>query len=168
MAILVCHCSTMHVYIEVHATVSLWRLSATRATIIAIFCTLSEVFDVPVYWPILVVYFFTLFALTLRRQIQYVLPFSVPLFKADLCSQTYDKIQVCSFRHWSQGALWRKINYYLCIRTLVRNSAGPYIYRNLEPLPVFLSYSSSVEPKATIIPTRFGPALSSPTRMDLA
>lgn len=52
--------------------VALYRLSATRATIIAIFCTLSEVFDVPVYWPILVVYFFTLFALTLRRQIQYV------------------------------------------------------------------------------------------------
>ena len=30
-------------------------------------------FDVPVYWPILVVYFFVLFALTMRRQIQYVL-----------------------------------------------------------------------------------------------
>lgn len=29
-------------------------------------------FDVPVYWPILVVYWFVLFALTMRRQIQYV------------------------------------------------------------------------------------------------
>ena len=29
-------------------------------------------FDVPVYWPILVVYFFVLFLLTMRRQIQYV------------------------------------------------------------------------------------------------
>ncbi|KAL0571943.1 hypothetical protein V5O48_010015 [Marasmius crinis-equi] len=48
-------------------------LSATRATVIALFCTTSEVFDVPVYWPILVVYFFTLFALTMRRQIQYAL-----------------------------------------------------------------------------------------------
>jgi hypothetical protein len=46
------------------------RLSSTRATLIALFCTFSEVFDVPVYWPILVVYFFTLFALTMRRQIQ--------------------------------------------------------------------------------------------------
>ncbi|KJA27792.1 hypothetical protein HYPSUDRAFT_34941 [Hypholoma sublateritium FD-334 SS-4] len=50
-------------------------LSATRATIIAIFCTTSEVFDVPVYWPILVVYFFTLFALTLRRQIQHMIKY---------------------------------------------------------------------------------------------
>ena len=47
------------------------RLSSTRATLIALFCTFSEVFDIPVYWPILVVYFFTLFALTMRRQIQY-------------------------------------------------------------------------------------------------
>lgn len=46
------------------------RLSSTRATLIALFCTSSEVFDVPVYWPILVVYFFVLFALTMRRQIQ--------------------------------------------------------------------------------------------------
>ena len=50
-----------------------YRLSATRATLIAIVCTFSEMFDVPVYWPILVVYFFVLFALTMRRQIQYVL-----------------------------------------------------------------------------------------------
>ena len=46
------------------------RLSSTRATLIALFCTFFEVFDVPVYWPILVVYFLTLFALTMRRQIQ--------------------------------------------------------------------------------------------------
>lgn len=48
------------------------RLSATRATVIATLCTFSEVFDVPVYWPILVMYFFVLFVLTMRRQIQYV------------------------------------------------------------------------------------------------
>lgn len=47
-----------------------YRLSATRATLISIFCTTSEIFDVPVYWPILVCYFFVLFALTMRRQIQ--------------------------------------------------------------------------------------------------
>jgi hypothetical protein len=39
---------------------------------IAIFCTLSSIFDVPVYWPILVMYFFVLFFLTMRRQIQSV------------------------------------------------------------------------------------------------
>jgi len=50
-------------------------LSATRATVVAILCTLSETFDVPVYWPILVVYFFVLFALTMRRQIQHMVKY---------------------------------------------------------------------------------------------
>jgi Rer1 family len=51
------------------------RLSSTRATLIALFCTFSEAFDVPVYWPILMIYFFVLFALTMRRQIQCVFTF---------------------------------------------------------------------------------------------
>ncbi|KAI0079257.1 retrieval of early ER protein Rer1 [Panus rudis PR-1116 ss-1] len=50
-------------------------LSATRATIVAIFCTMSEAFDVPVYWPILVMYFFVLFFLTMRRQIQHMIKY---------------------------------------------------------------------------------------------
>ncbi|TRM69088.1 retrieval of early ER protein Rer1 [Schizophyllum amplum] len=50
-------------------------LSSTRATVIALFCTTSEVFDVPVYWPILVVYFFVLFTLTMRRQIQHMVKY---------------------------------------------------------------------------------------------
>ncbi|KAK0241456.1 retrieval of early ER protein Rer1 [Armillaria solidipes] len=50
-------------------------LSATRATVLALFATSSEVFDVPVYWPILVVYFFVLFALTMRRQIQHMIKY---------------------------------------------------------------------------------------------
>jgi len=50
-------------------------LSATRASIIALLCTTSEIFDVPVYWPILVCYFFVLFALTMRRQIQHMIKY---------------------------------------------------------------------------------------------
>ncbi|KAI5986855.1 retrieval of early ER protein Rer1 [Pisolithus albus] len=50
-------------------------LSSTRAVVVALFCTLSEVFDVPVYWPILVVYFCVLFALTMRRQIQHMMKY---------------------------------------------------------------------------------------------
>ncbi|KDQ55218.1 hypothetical protein JAAARDRAFT_37746 [Jaapia argillacea MUCL 33604] len=50
-------------------------LSATRATLLALFCTVSEVFDVPVYWPILVMYFFVLFFLTMRRQIQHMIKY---------------------------------------------------------------------------------------------
>ncbi|EMD33146.1 hypothetical protein CERSUDRAFT_118209 [Gelatoporia subvermispora B] len=50
-------------------------LSATRATVVALFCSFSQVFDVPVYWPILVVYFLVLFALTMRRQIQHMIKY---------------------------------------------------------------------------------------------
>ncbi|KAH7906998.1 retrieval of early ER protein Rer1 [Hygrophoropsis aurantiaca] len=50
-------------------------LSATRATLISIICTTSEIFDVPVYWPILVIYFCVLFALTMRRQIQHMIKY---------------------------------------------------------------------------------------------
>jgi hypothetical protein len=44
--------------------------SATKATGIALLCTITRATDVPVYWPILLVYFLTLFGLTMRRQIQ--------------------------------------------------------------------------------------------------
>lgn len=44
--------------------------SATKATAIALTCTITRATDVPVYWPILLVYFLTLFGLTMRRQIQ--------------------------------------------------------------------------------------------------
>ncbi|KIM63977.1 hypothetical protein SCLCIDRAFT_116307 [Scleroderma citrinum Foug A] len=50
-------------------------LGSTRAVMVALFCTFSEVFDVPVYWPILVLYFFVLFALTMRRQIQHMIKY---------------------------------------------------------------------------------------------
>jgi hypothetical protein len=40
--------------------------SATRAIAIGFFCTWFEVFDVPVFWPVLVVYWFILFCLTSR------------------------------------------------------------------------------------------------------
>jgi Rer1 family len=48
----------------------MYRLSTTRATLISFFMTFSTVFDVPVYWPILVMYFCVLFVLTMRRQLQ--------------------------------------------------------------------------------------------------
>ena len=47
-------------------------LSATQATLLSIFATFFEAFNIPVFWPVLVVYFMVLFVLTMRRQIQYV------------------------------------------------------------------------------------------------
>lgn len=91
------------------------RLSATRATLIALFCTFSEVFDVPVYWPILVVYFFVLFTLTMRRQIQCVLfifALRGPRIMMLTCpSQTHDQVQVRPIRSWTQGTLRRTVDW---------------------------------------------------------
>ncbi|KAI0039499.1 retrieval of early ER protein Rer1 [Auriscalpium vulgare] len=50
-------------------------LSSTRATLISFVMTFFMIFDVPVYWPILVMYFITLFVLTMRRQIQHMIKY---------------------------------------------------------------------------------------------
>ncbi|KAI9190134.1 hypothetical protein H9P43_001567 [Blastocladiella emersonii ATCC 22665] len=55
---------------------------AVRAVLAAFFCTLFSAFDIPVFWPILVIYFFILFGVTMRRQIRHMikyryLPFNV-------------------------------------------------------------------------------------------
>ena len=44
--------------------------SATKATTIAFACTFFEFFNIPVFWPILVMYFITLFCITMKRQIK--------------------------------------------------------------------------------------------------
>lgn len=48
-----------------------WFLG-TRATLVSLFLGLFDIFDMEVYWPILVLYFFILLFLTLRRQIQHM------------------------------------------------------------------------------------------------
>lgn len=44
--------------------------SATRAVGLAFLCCWSEIFNLPVFWPVLVVYWLILVFLTMRRQIQ--------------------------------------------------------------------------------------------------
>ena len=46
--------------------------SVSKSTVIAVVCTFFEVFNVPVFWPILVMYFITLFCLTMKRQIKVI------------------------------------------------------------------------------------------------
>ncbi|KAL2108303.1 hypothetical protein VUR80DRAFT_3985 [Thermomyces stellatus] len=48
---------------------------ATRAIAIAFVCSWLAVFDVPVFWPVLVMYWFILFFLTMRRQIQHMIKY---------------------------------------------------------------------------------------------
>ncbi|ORZ28950.1 retrieval of early ER protein Rer1 [Lobosporangium transversale] len=49
--------------------------SATRAIIVAFVCTLFRVFDIPVFWPILLIYFCILFTLTMKRQIRHMIKY---------------------------------------------------------------------------------------------
>ncbi|PRT54513.1 Protein RER1 [Wickerhamiella sorbophila] len=56
--------------------------NAIRATVISLVLTCFSFTDLPVFWPILLVYFIILFILTMRRQIQHMvryryLPFNI-------------------------------------------------------------------------------------------
>jgi len=44
-------------------------LTSVKATVIAFCATFFRAFNVPVFWPVLVVYFVVLFVVTMRRQI---------------------------------------------------------------------------------------------------
>ncbi|WFC96808.1 hypothetical protein MBRA1_003471 [Malassezia brasiliensis] len=50
-------------------------VSATQATVLSIFASFFEAFNIPVFWPVLVVYFMVLFVLTMRRQIQHMIQY---------------------------------------------------------------------------------------------
>lgn len=45
-------------------------LSATQAVVLSLFASFFEAFNIPVFWPVLVLYFMVLFVITMRRQIQ--------------------------------------------------------------------------------------------------
>ena len=47
--------------------------SATKATLIAFVATFFDFFNIPVFWPILVMYFITLFCITMKRQIKHMI-----------------------------------------------------------------------------------------------
>ncbi|RWS25790.1 protein RER1-like protein [Leptotrombidium deliense] len=49
--------------------------SSMKATLIALFCTCFEAFNIPVFWPILLLYFFTLFCITMKRQIKHMIKY---------------------------------------------------------------------------------------------
>ena len=44
-----------------------------RATIVAMFATFFKFVDIPVFWPILLVYFLALVAMTMKRQIMHMI-----------------------------------------------------------------------------------------------
>ncbi|CCH60973.1 hypothetical protein TBLA_0D04770 [Henningerozyma blattae CBS 6284] len=54
--------------------------NSMRATLVCVVMSCFQVFDIPVFWPVLVVYFIILFFLTMRRQIQHMMKYKyIPL-----------------------------------------------------------------------------------------
>ncbi|CAG8512103.1 10826_t:CDS:2 [Diversispora eburnea] len=49
--------------------------SSTKAITISMICTFFSMFDVPVFWPILLIYFSILFAITMKRQIKHMIKY---------------------------------------------------------------------------------------------
>jgi len=50
-------------------------LGMVKSTLIGLFCTMFDCFNVPVFWPILVMYFITLFCITMKRQIKHMIKY---------------------------------------------------------------------------------------------
>lgn len=51
-----------------------WR-NGMIATVSSLFMSFFSIFDIPVFWPILVMYFILLFTLTMRKQIQHMVKY---------------------------------------------------------------------------------------------
>ncbi|ELT98470.1 hypothetical protein CAPTEDRAFT_225288 [Capitella teleta] len=49
--------------------------SALKAVLIAMVCTCFDALNVPVFWPILVMYFIILFTITMKRQIKHMIKY---------------------------------------------------------------------------------------------
>lgn len=49
--------------------------SVTKSTIFALVCTLFNFLNIPVFWPILVMYFIALFYITMKRQIKHMIKY---------------------------------------------------------------------------------------------
>lgn len=54
---------------------SVCRYSSIRSIVAGFVATFFAVFDVPVFWPILLVYWFILFFVTMKRQIQHMIKY---------------------------------------------------------------------------------------------
>lgn len=70
------------IIVDMHVLTHFCRHSITRAFCIAFLMTFFSMFDVPVFWPILLFYWIVLFVLTMRRQISHMIkykyiPFSI-------------------------------------------------------------------------------------------
>ena len=80
------------------------RYSSTKAFCLGFCATFFSAFDVPVFWPILLLYWLVLFFLTMKRQIRHMIkhryvPFSIgkqvrlDIAGEDMCSALHAHVQ---------------------------------------------------------------------------
>ncbi|PIK55086.1 Protein RER1 [Apostichopus japonicus] len=82
--------------------------SATKSIVIASFCTFFDIFNVPVFWPILVMYFFILFFLTMRRQIEHMVKYRYSHGQEAKQNTRAKKIQEMLYNEETQ-LVWRNL-----------------------------------------------------------
>jgi hypothetical protein len=70
--------------------------SATRAITIGFVCTWFKVFDVPVFWPVLVIYWLILFALTSKFLKRKPYRAGTNTTGSAETNPAYDQVQICS------------------------------------------------------------------------
>lgn len=71
--------------------------SATRAILIAFVCSWFSVFDLPVFWPVLVMYWIILFALTSKSTCPNELSFSLSnSYPSATTNPAHDQIPLCA------------------------------------------------------------------------
>jgi hypothetical protein len=83
--------------------------SATRAITISLFCSFFAMFDLPVFWPVLVIYWFILFFLTSTPPISGCIRRQLLIHLSAKTNSTHGQVPICAIHRW-QDSLWREIN----------------------------------------------------------
>ena len=99
--------------------------SATRAIALAFCCSWSEIFNLPVFWPVLVVYWLILVFLTMRRQIQSMIKYrwvTITISSITDCRNA-DSGQIRALGLW-QDQVWREID----LSSVARSVSSKVLY----------------------------------------
>lgn len=84
-----------------------FRYSFTKAFCIAFVMTFFPVFDVPVFWPILLCYWVVLFVLTMRRQIAHMIKFKyIPFNIGKQVRLVYFLLSLCIWQQLPEATLF--------------------------------------------------------------
>ena len=85
---------------------AIFRYSTLKALFIGMFCTMFDFFNIPVFWPILVLYFIILFTITMKKQIRVCIRYvclccfvMVECFHKQASIFSYSGVTVCPYVH---------------------------------------------------------------------